>query len=147
MIPGREFLGKSFIDFGALESVASATGIAKKAHVVSTSTSNPSIEEIFAAAGQGKGWAQSIIDEMVDYLTIAVANLAVSFDPELIVLGGALTPFADVLAESISKRVRGTIPTLPRLEASNLGLRSTVMGAIVTVLHNTSNFYVVHKLS
>src|SRR5512143_961055 len=27
MIPGREFLGKSFIDFGALESLASATGM------------------------------------------------------------------------------------------------------------------------
>ncbi len=24
---------------------------------------------------------------------------------------------------------------------------ATVMGAVVTVLHNTSNFYVVHKLS
>jgi glucokinase len=88
-----------------------------------------------------------VVDEAVDYLTIAVANLAVSFDPELIVLGGAATPFAGVLAESIKKRVQGTIPSLPRLEGSNLGLRSTVMGAIVTVLHNTSNFYVVHKLS
>jgi glucokinase len=143
MIPGREFLGKSFVDFGALESVASATSIAKKADGKLASSS----EEIFAAAGQGKAWARSVVDEAVDYLTIAVANLAVSFDPELIVLGGPATPFAGVLAESISKRVQGTIPALPRLEASNLGLRSTVMGAIVTVLHNTSNFYVVHKLS
>jgi len=36
---------------------------------------------------------------------------------------------------------------VPKLVVSNLGLRATVMGAIVTVLHNTSNFYVVHKLS
>jgi len=147
MIPGREFLGKSFIDFGALESVASATGMADRALQVSSAMDHPSSEEIFEAARQGAGWARTIVDETVDYLTIAVANLAVSFDPELIVLGGALTPYADLLAESISKRVRGTIPSLPRLEASNLGLRSTVMGAIVTVLHNTSNFYVVHKLS
>ncbi len=35
MIPGREFLGKSFIDFGALESVASATGIVEKARAAS----------------------------------------------------------------------------------------------------------------
>ncbi len=74
------------------------------------------------------------MDETVDYLTIAIANLSVSFDPELIVLGGAVTPYADVLAESISKRLQGTIPSLPRLEVSNLGLRATVMGAIVTVL-------------
>jgi hypothetical protein len=30
---------------------------------------------------------------------------------------------------------------------SKLGLRAGVMGAIANVLHNTSNFYVVHKLS
>jgi predicted NBD/HSP70 family sugar kinase len=80
-------------------------------------------------------------------LTIAIANLSVSLDPELIVLGGDMTPYAGMLAQSVSKRVQGTIPSLPRLEASNLGLQSTVMGAVVTVLHNTSNFYVVHKLS
>ena len=147
MIPGREFLGKSFIDFGALESVASATGIMKRAREFSAPLNNLSSEEIFEAAREGQRWARDIIDETVDYLTIAIANLSVSFDPELIVLGGAITPFADMLAESITKRVKGTIPSLPRLEISNLGLRSTVMGAIVTVLHNTSNFYVVHKLS
>jgi predicted NBD/HSP70 family sugar kinase len=147
MIPGREFLGKSFIDFGALESVASATGIMKRAREFSAPLNNLSSEEIFEAAREGQRWARDIIDETVDYLTIAIANLSVSFDPELIVLGGAITPFADMLAESITKRVKGTIPSLPRLEISNLGLRSTVMGAIVTVLHNTSNFYVVRKLS
>ena len=148
MIPGREFLGKSFIDFGALESVASATGLVKKAHEVATSSKLSTFEEIFHSALLGKDeWARTIIDEMVDYLTIAIANLSVSFDPELIVLGGALTPFADVLAKSILERANGTIPSLSRLEASDLGLRATVMGAIVTVLHNTSNFYVVHKLS
>jgi glucokinase len=147
MIPGREFLGKSFIDFGALESVASATGIVKRASEVSKSTNHPSSEAIFEAAREGQLWARDIIDETVDYLTIAIANLSVSFDPELIVLGGPITPFADMLAESIAKREKGTIPLLPRLKISNLGLRATVMGAIVTVLHNTSNFYVVHKLS
>jgi glucokinase len=147
MIPGREFLGKSFIDFGALESVASATGIVKRARESSPSIDNPSSEEIFEAAREGQRWAQDIIDETVDYLAIAIANLSVFFDPELIVLGGAVAPFADMLAESITRRVKETIPSLPRLEISNLGLRATVMGAIVTVLHNTSNFYVVHKLS
>ena len=148
MIPGREFLGKSFIDFGALESVASATGLVKKAHEVATPSKLSTFEEIFHSALLGKDeWARIIIDEMVDYLTIAIANLSVSFDPELIVLGGALTPFADVLAKSILERANGAIPSLSKLEASDLGLRATVMGAIVTVLHNTSNFYVVHKLS
>jgi predicted NBD/HSP70 family sugar kinase len=147
MLPGREFLGKSYIDFGALESVASATGIVQKAREKSTVGVPPSSEQIFEAARDGVPWACEIIDEAVDYLTIAIANLSVSFDPELVVLGGAVTPYAAMLAEAISKRMQGTMPSLPRLEISNLGLRATVMGAIVTVLHNTSNFYVVHKLS
>ena len=34
MIPGREFLGKNYEDFGALESVASGTSIAQRANSI-----------------------------------------------------------------------------------------------------------------
>jgi predicted NBD/HSP70 family sugar kinase len=153
MIPGREFLGKSYQDFGALESVASGTGMVERARV--DLRSNPGsmdldhllAEDVFEAARQGQKWAWTIVDDAIDYLAIAIANLSVSYDPELIVLGGWVTRFADMLVDPILRRIKGTIPTLPRLMVSNLGLRATVMGAITTVLHNTSNFYVVHKLS
>jgi predicted NBD/HSP70 family sugar kinase len=104
-------------------------------------------DDVFVAARQGHPWATSIIDETVDYFAIAVANLAASFDPQLIVLGGSISPFADLLIEPILRRIKGAIPTLPRLVVSKLGLRACVMGAITNVLHNTSNFYVVNKLS
>ncbi len=146
MVPGREFLGRPYVDFGVLERQASAIGVLERAQKARRQP-GLSIEEVFTAARQGVGWARSLVDEMVDYLSIAVANLSVSFDPTLIILGGPVTPYAPMLAEAILERLRGTIPSPPRLEASNLGLRATVMGAIVTVLHNTSNFYVVHKLS
>ncbi|MGE5072625.1 MAG: ROK family transcriptional regulator [Anaerolineae bacterium] len=145
MIPGREFLGKSYVDFGVLESVASATGMLKR--VPKSAAGNASTDRIFAAAEHGQEWARKLLDDVVDNLAIAIGNLSVLLDPELIVLGGALTPHAEGLTEAITKQLRGTIPSLPRLQASNLGQRATVMGAIVTVLHNTSNFYVVHKLS
>ena len=145
-IPGREFLGKSYVDFGALESAASATGMVMKMPK-SVGAANRSIETIFEAASKGQAWARSILDDVIDYLAIAIGNVSVMLDPELIVLGGAITPYAGILTESITKRMEGTIPSRPRLQASNLGQRATVMGAIVTVLHNTSNFYVVHKLS
>jgi hypothetical protein len=51
------------------------------------------------------------------------------------------------LIEPIMRRISGVIPNPPRLVVSNLGLRATVMGAITNVLHNTSNYYIVHKLS
>ena len=147
MIPGREFLGRSYVDFGVLESIASATGILQAAHKAQPGAADLSLDDVFSAARQGTRWARGIIDEAADYLAIGIASLAVLFDPELIVLGGPMTPYADMLAESILRRLQGTIPSPPKLEVSNLSLRATVMGAVVTVLHNTSNFYVVHKLS
>lgn len=152
-IPGREFLGKNYQDFGALEKAASGIGIAERARVSLRSRRNAAelesltADDVFIAARQGQKWATTIIDETVDYLAIAIANLSVSLDPELIVLGGSISPFADLLVEPILRRIKGTIPNLPRLVVSNLGLRAGVMGAITNVLHNTSNFYVVHKLS
>jgi glucokinase-like ROK family protein len=152
-IPGREFLGKNYQDFGALESVASGTGILDRARNRLKSRRDPAElesmteEDIFKAAINKQPWAVSVVDEMVDYLAIAVANLSVSFDPELIVLGGGISPFGNLLVEPILRRIQGTIPTPPKLVVSSLGLRAGVMGAITNVLHNTSNFYVVKKLS
>jgi predicted NBD/HSP70 family sugar kinase len=153
MLPGCEFLGKNFQDFGALESVASGTGIADRARITlkgkytAEELENLSAEDVFEGAKQRQEWALKIINETVDYLAIAIANLAVAFDPEVIILGGGVTRSAEMLIEPILHRMEGTIPTLPRLVVSNLGMRAGVMGAITNVLHNTSNFYVVHKLS
>jgi glucokinase len=153
LIPGREFLGKSYLDFGGLESVASGTAIINLARAALESRKEPPnldrlrAADVFESARNGEKWASVIVRDVVDYLAIAVANLAVSFDPELIVLGGGMASFAHMLVEPILSRLAGTLPTQPKLVVSNLGLRATVMGAITTVLHNTSNFYMVQKLS
>lgn len=153
MVPGREFLGKDYRDFGALESVASGTGIAERAREVlkaqggRINAENVLAEDVFDAARQGQAWAWGVIDETVDFLAMAVANLTVTFDPEVIVLGGGVSRSADLLIEPILKRINGAVPALPRLVTSILGLRAAVMGAITNVLHSTSDFYVVRKLS
>jgi glucokinase len=153
MLTGHEFLGKNYQDFGALESVASGTGIAERARIAlkgertAEELENLTAEDVFEAAKQRQGWAWKIINETVDYLAIAIANLAVAFDPELIILGGGVSRSADMLVEPILQRINGAIPMLPKLVVSSLGLRAGVMGAISNVLHNTSNFYIVHKLS
>ena len=115
MVPGREFLGKSYEDFGALESHASATGMLQRARQAGNRTRRLAMEDIFEAARSGEPWARRIVRETVEYLSIAIANLSVSFDPELIVLGGAVTPYAGMLAELILKSLQGTIPSPPRL--------------------------------
>jgi predicted NBD/HSP70 family sugar kinase len=153
MIPGREFLGKNYQDFGALESVASGTGIAARGRDLLRSQRSQQelldlmAEDVFNAARKGEPWAWTVINETVDYLAIAIANLVSAFDPELVVLGGGVSRSADMLIAPILSRIAGAIPNPPKLVVSNLGLQATVMGAITNVLHNTSNFYVVHKLS
>lgn len=153
IVPGREFFGKSYLDFGALESVASGTGIAERARILlkdqrsQASLANLTSEDVFDAARLKQDWAWVIINETVDYLALAIINLVAAFDPELIVLGGGVSRSADLLLDPIMRRIDGIIPNPPKLVVSNLGLRATVMGAITNVLHNTSNFYVVHKLS
>jgi predicted NBD/HSP70 family sugar kinase len=152
-VPGPEFLEKNYQDFGALESVASGIGILEKARSSLRSRRSAAeldsltVEDVFMAARQGQKWASAIIDQTVDYLAIAVANLTVSFDPDLIVLGGSITPFADLLVEPILQRMKNAIPTPPKLVVSNLGLQAGVMGAITNVLHKTSDFYQVRILS
>jgi glucokinase len=153
LIPGREFLGKNYQDFGALESAASGTGIAARARQLLDSSRSPqdlldlTAEDVFDAGRKGEPWAWMVINETVDYLTVAIANLVAFFDPELVVLGGGVSRSADMLINPILARMNGMIPNPPKLVISNLGLQATVMGAITNVLHNTSNFYVVHKLS
>ena len=153
MIPGREFLGQPYDEFGALERIASGTGIAERAQQLLESQQGRSApgpllaEDVFEAARHGQPWAQQTINETVDYLAVAIANVSVLLNPELIVLGGGVTRSADLLVEPILRRINGTIPTLPRLVVSTLGSRAAAMGAIVNVLHNTADFYLVRKLS
>ncbi len=152
-IPGTQFLGKHYEEFGGLESICSFTGIAARARQVlkgkrkRAELNALTAEDVFDAARQGKPWASVIVDEMVDYLAVAIANISVSIDPEVIILGGGVTRAADLLIEPIIKRIDGAIPAPPRLVVSTLGRCATVMGAIATVLHNTDSFYQVRKLS
>jgi glucokinase len=153
MLLGREFLGQDFRDFGAFETVASGTGIAERARELlraqdpAADLRDLGAEEVFDAARRGQPWAWAVIHETVDYLAMAIVNLTVTLDPDLIVLGGGVARSADLLIDPILRRIDGAIPSPPKLVTSSLGLRATVMGAITNVLHSTSDFYLVRKLS
>ena len=153
MLPDRTFLGKPFEEFGVLETIASGTGIAERARQALKGERAPEelerllAEDVFDAARQGQAWAKALVDETVDCLAVAIANLTVSFDPELIVLAGGVTRSADLLVKPILCRIEGTIPALPKLVISSLERRAVVMGAITNVLHNTTDFFMVRKLS
>ena len=153
IIPDRKFLGREYEGFGALESLASGSGIVERAkqyltkQKIDIDIDSLSTQDVFEAMGRGEQWAHPIIDETVDYLAIAIASVSVLFDPELIVLGGGVSRSADHLIEPIINRIEGAIPITPTIVASSLGRQAAVMGAITSLMHNTDEFYVVRKLT
>ncbi|MBX3086253.1 MAG: ROK family transcriptional regulator [Anaerolineae bacterium] len=153
LLPGRQFLNTRYDTFGALENVASGTGIAEQARQFLKGQRDQATldaltsEDVFEAVRRGEAWARTVLDEVIDYLAILVGSISAYLDPEVIVIGGGVARAADLLIAPILKRIEGTVPTPPKLVASTLGTRATVSGAIANVLHNTSDYYVVHKLT
>jgi len=141
MLPGLEFLGRFYKRFGALESKASGSGIARRAHKIlelREGSEAPTAEATFAAARAGEPWAVKVVDETASYLALAIANLATTVDPEIVVLGGGVSQSADLLVEPITQRLQGTIPFVPQVVASPLGRHAPVMGAVNMVLDSVT---------
>ncbi len=151
MLPGIEPLGQRYDEFGALENLASAPGVVNRAHQLMMQEGVPipeelSAEDVFAAARSGESLAQQVVSETVDYLSLAIANISATLDPEVIILGGGVAGSADLLIGSIFQRLEGVVPFIPRLVASSLERRAVVMGAIMLVLNATSEYFVVKQL-
>lgn len=151
LLPGKEFLGQRYDQFGALESRASGTGIAGRACQLLEEAQRPvpaelTAHDVFAAARNGEAWAQQVVSETVDYLSLAIAGISALLNPEVIILGGGVARSADLLIEPILQRLDGAVPFMPRLVASPLGRRAAAMGAIMLVLKATSEYFVVKRL-
>jgi len=143
LLPSIEYLGRQYDQFGALEYFADGLGITRRASELLEKSSEPlrstdlKTEEVFAAARQGAGWAQQVVRETVDYIALAVAAISALFDPEVIVLGGAVAYSSDLLIEPILDRIKGVVPYEPRFVASPLGQHAAVKGASLLVLNGT----------
>lgn len=151
MLPGIDALDRRYEGFGALEQLASGTGIAERAKAalkVAGKPVSPNLDAhaVFAAAREGQEWATRIVDETVDYLSLAIANISVVLDPEVVVVGGGVASSADLLIEPIKRRLAGVIPYPPRIVASQLGRDAAVMGAIMRVMKVTDEHFVVTRI-
>jgi glucokinase len=82
--------------------------------------------------------AARVVDETVTILSIAVANLACTLDPERIVISGELAAFGDLFIEPIRARLQGALPVVPDIVLSELKIDAPILGAVVTVLRETS---------
>ena len=117
--PAPEYLGRHYDQFGALESLTSATGIAARARRLLVENGDPApnstlrADDVFAAARHGETWARQVVAETVDHLSLAIASIVTLLDPEVVILGGDLSSAADLLIGPIIQRLEGVLPFPP----------------------------------
>jgi glucokinase-like ROK family protein len=150
--PDSSYLNRRYEGFGALEGLASVTGIAQRARhaLQQMQISQPADingEAVFDAARRGDAWAQEVVAETASYLSLAIAAISTLIDPEAVILGGGVAPSADLLIPLIQEGLAGVIPVVPLLRPSSLGFRAAVMGAIMIVLDATTEYVSIQHIS
>ncbi len=151
LLSQRAELDKQYTRFGALESVISGTAIAERAQRARTRAASKhhrqlTAQAVFDAYRQHEKWSELIINETVDYLSIAIINISALLDPEVIILGGGVSDSADILLPAVQARIHNVLPKTPTLKVSTLGRRAAVMGAIAQIVYTTSDYFVARKL-
>ena len=77
---------------------------------------------------------QPVLDQYTDMLAEGIVNVVNLFRPELILLGGQMSEYADVFLEPLRKRIRedafgGDSGTLPDIAVATLGRDAGIIGA------------------
>lgn len=150
MVPCPELLNRPCEGtFGCLESLAGGPGVVQRAKEaisrgIETSLSvdaddldRLTAKQVFQAAREGDALAKEIVAETVDYLAQAVANVACTLNPEMVILGGGLTRSDDLLLEPIENHVRRVVPFPPKIVLTQLGDDAVLYGAIAIAIRAT----------
>lgn len=131
--------------FGSLAAEVSSKGIARRlawriqagdqSDVLTRAGDLDSITaaHVYDGARAGDGVAISVVRDTAKYIGMAVANLATTLDPEVVVLGGPLACAHDLLLEPIRieavKRLPAAMLDQFRCEMSPLGADGVAIGA------------------
>ena len=87
-------------------------------------------EMVFAAADDGDAVAMGILGRLSERMARVIASLGTLFNPELVVIGGAVSASAGVLLEDITALLPRFTATPPRVAASTLGDEIVSLGAV-----------------
>lgn len=142
----RQALGHEYPRFGAFESVAAGPGIARRAarelaggapSALARQGAKVATPEVLAAAGAGDPVATAVLSETLDYLALAVANVACVLNPRRVILGGAVGLALRPWYGDIVSRLAGRIPHVPEIVASALGVDAGLSGAVTLARDRT----------
>jgi predicted NBD/HSP70 family sugar kinase len=90
-------------------------------------------DHVFAGARSGDGVAISVVRDTAKYIGMAIANLASTIDPEVVVLSGSVAAHGDLLIEPVRQECARRLPPAMaerfRCEVSPLGDNGVAIGA------------------
>jgi predicted NBD/HSP70 family sugar kinase len=87
-------------------------------------------EQVFSAAADGDEVALGILQDIAARTARVIATVGILFNPELVVLGGAVAEAAAALLPDLEKHLAGYTSTPPRVAVSSLGDAIVSVGAV-----------------
>jgi len=153
VIPKKSMLKNNYPEYGALEYLIAGVGIEKQARqaqkdrLEKEQIKNIRCEDVFAACRDSQEWACKIVDDFVDYLSMAIITASAILNPEVFIISGKIAKNADMFIDRLNENIIGKLPNVPRIEISELNKKAYVLGTTIKLLHNTSNYYTVQELS
>jgi predicted NBD/HSP70 family sugar kinase len=119
---------------GGLEDEVGAAGILAAFNERSDPANARSAQEVFELAGSGNGDARTVVEHVASRLGAAIGTVCAILDPELVVLGGGIGS-SPLLLRPVRGAAAALVPITARIEASQLGDRAALQGAIAVALH------------
>lgn len=101
-------------------------------------TAGVSVREVFAALERNDPAALATIEETARVIALAVASVAATLDPQLVILGGGFGSRQE-LVSATSRYLKRCSPNPPDVRASELGTRAGLLGALATALQRLHN--------
>jgi glucokinase len=130
---------------GCLEALVAAPALIRRAKEmvlsgtasILASMENWGVPEIFAAARNNDPVGSAVVAALVKYLAAGLANLVVTVDPEMIVLGGGVaagvSAFLEDLRSEVEKRVSSMAYAAPPIRVAALGGLAGILGGVYLV--------------
>ena len=105
----------------------------KDSQIFSNTPEQIKIDDIFSASNQNDAYAQALIDEVVDWFAIALSNLNLMYDPDLVILQGVYARAGDYFLQQLRERVTHVsllnLEKQIRIEYSQMGRQAGAIGA------------------
>ncbi len=133
-------------NYGDLESLSSGTAIAKRGKeavergedTILRNCGEISSYEVYEAYLKGDRVSEEILTEAFEYLGIALANMILIFDPEVIAIGGGVSSMGGILFDtataSMRKRCFGFMADRVKIVPTGLSKDTGVLGALALAI-------------